>query len=184
MKEQITLKTQNELKIISNPLRMKILKSYYSYGKAATVKQMAVYMNLVPANIHYHVKKLVEIGVLELNHTDQINGIIAKYYLPVAKSIKIEDEDNSLSPDCINEKEVIVSYLFDTAKGEFIECLRAKSHEENIMKLSYSSIKMTRNKFEEFRVKLEEFIESYSDDDNDEAKEYLLINGIIESEKE
>lgn len=109
MKEFITLKTMKEIKIISHPMRMKILKQYYGFSKPATVKQIADHMHEVPANIHYHVKKLVEIGVLELDHTEVVNGIVAKYYLPTAQTIKIEDDESAFKPGSISEYDVLIS---------------------------------------------------------------------------
>lgn len=183
MKKSLTLKTMVEIKIISNPIRMKILRNYYAIGKPATVKQMAVHMGEVPANIHYHVKKLVEIKVLELHHTENINGITAKFYLPVAKSIKIEDENNTFTDGCINEKEIIVSNIFDEGKKEFVSALRnSKSDDEQGM-LFATKVVLSDDEYNKMLAYIHELVENNRVSENDDKKEYLLFAGLIESSK-
>lgn len=69
------------------------MKHYFRLNKPSTVKQIADEMGDVPAKVHYHVKKLEMAGILRLNHTKEINGIIAKYYEPTAKTYKIENQE-------------------------------------------------------------------------------------------
>lgn len=57
--------------------------------KPATVKQIADKLGEVPANIHYHVKKLEKSNIVSLDHTEEIRGIIAKYYKPTAERFEI-----------------------------------------------------------------------------------------------
>ncbi len=45
-------------------------------------------MGEVPAKVHYHVKKLESAGILKLQHTKEINGIVAKFYQPTVDHSK------------------------------------------------------------------------------------------------
>lgn len=184
MKDCITLKTMNEIKIISNPIRMRVLRNYYAIGKPATVKQMAVYMGEVPANIHYHVKKLLEINVLELDHTENVNGITAKFYKPSAKSIKIDDENNTISDGYINEKEIIVSNIFDDGKKEFIKSLKAHHNDDEKGTLFASSIELTEAEYQEVVAYITDLVENKGVTEDDTKKKYLFFTGIIESVEE
>lgn len=179
MKECITLKTMNEIKIISNPIRLKVLRNYYAYGKPATVKQMAVYMGEVPANIHYHVKKLVEIKILELHHTENVNGITAKFYIPTAKSIKIDDENNTIEGGYINEKEIIVSNVFDESKTEFLKSMRISSEDEKGTIVA-SKVRLTKKEYQE----VIDFISKLAAKKDGDDQEYLFFSGIIETADE
>lgn len=174
----------NEIKIISNPIRMRVLKNYYMIGKPATVKQMAIFMGEVPANIHYHVKKLLEIHVLELDHTESVNGITAKFYKPTAKSIKIDDENNTISDGYINEKEIIVSNIFDDGKKEFLKSLKAHRNDEEKGTLFASSIELTESEYEEIVTYITDLVENKRVTDDDTKKKYLFFTGIIESSEE
>lgn len=93
MEEIKELNTIEQIKAYSDPLRIKIIYELYNIGKPATVKQIADNLKLVPANVHYHVKKLEKAGILTLHHTEIINGIVAKYYEPAAKSFSINDKN-------------------------------------------------------------------------------------------
>jgi len=183
MKDCITLKTMHEIKIISNPIRMRVLRNYYAYGKPATVKQMAQYMDEVPANIHYHVKKLVEIGILALHHTESVNGITAKFYLPTAKSIKIEDENNTINDGYINEKEIIISNIFDESKQVFVQSMRASSDEEEQGTLVATRIQLSQNEYHDVLKYITDLVEKKREEETSDEKEYLFFAGIIETEE-
>lgn len=91
MKNVKILTTMEEIKSFSDPYRIIIMKQFFKMNKPATVKQVADEMGEVPAKVHYHVKKMVAAGLLRLNHTKEINGILAKYYEPSAKQFKIDN---------------------------------------------------------------------------------------------
>jgi predicted transcriptional regulator len=93
MKNVKVLTTLNEIKSFTDPYRIIIMKHYFRLNKPSTVKQIADEMGDVPAKVHYHVKKLETAGILRLNHTKEINGIVAKYYEPTARTYKIENQE-------------------------------------------------------------------------------------------
>jgi len=93
MKNVKILTTLEEIKSFTDPYRIIIMKHYFRLNKPSTVKQIADEMGDVPAKVHYHVKKLEAAGILRLNYTKEINGIVAKYYEPTAKTFKIENKE-------------------------------------------------------------------------------------------
>ncbi len=74
------LQTEEEIKIFADPYRNRIVKAFSESPVPLTVTQVADIMEEVPANVHYHLKKLLKINVLELDHIEIIKGINAKYY--------------------------------------------------------------------------------------------------------
>ncbi len=91
MEESVkTLSADKEIKILSDPYRVRIMNIYNGSSKPLTVKEVAVAMKEEPAKVHYHVKKLLSIDVLELDHMETINGIRAKYYRLAKKSARFE----------------------------------------------------------------------------------------------
>lgn len=180
MKKMITLKNPKEIKIISNPIRMKVLKNYYTYGQPATVKQMAVHMNEVPANIHYHVKKLLEIHVLELHHTETVNGILAKFYVPTAKTIKIDDETNPDKSAIISERELVLSHLFDDAKKDFVLQMSQQGDEDALM--VSTKLSLSQEQYFEFKNFIEKLTSESNGQDYQNKKDYLFFCSIVSGE--
>lgn len=88
-----TLSSIEQIKAYADPYRMKIISEFYELKKPATVKQIADKMDEVPAKIYYHVKKLEKAGILKLSHTEEINGIIAKYYELTAEDFSLSSKD-------------------------------------------------------------------------------------------
>lgn len=74
------LQTEEEIKIFADPYRNRIVKAFNESPVPLTVTKVAEIMGEVPANVHYHLKKLLKINVLELDHIKVIKGINAKYY--------------------------------------------------------------------------------------------------------
>lgn len=76
----LELNKDEQVKVVTDPYRSKILDVLSEKKEPMTVKMIADELGEVPAKIHYHVKKLIAIDVLELARTEAINGIIAKFY--------------------------------------------------------------------------------------------------------
>jgi len=91
------LTTIDEIKAVNDPYRAEILGTFNRIGEPATVKQVADKMGEVPAKVHYHVKKLQKVGILELVRTQEINGIVAKFYSPVADAFQIKAKNMNQS---------------------------------------------------------------------------------------
>lgn len=91
MEKSMRLTTPEEIKVFSNPFRMKILSLYDMDYISLTVKQMSDRLGEVPSKVHYHVKELERIGVMKIVETKEKSGIIEKYYLPTAEQFYIDN---------------------------------------------------------------------------------------------
>ena len=109
--------TIEEVKTIFDPYRLKILKTLHGDNTEKTVKQMAVELGEAPNKVHYHVKKLLDFGALELIRTENINGIIAKYYSTAYDGFIIGNEGNS--EEVINVKGHVLSDALDEVVTKF-----------------------------------------------------------------
>lgn len=85
------LTSPNEVRIFSNPFRMKILSLFQFDIIPLTVKQMADKLGEVPSKVHYHVKELEKISVLEIVETREKSGIVEKYYFPTAENFLVDN---------------------------------------------------------------------------------------------
>lgn len=126
------LTTIEEIKAFSDPYRTEILGTFNRLGEPATVKQIADKMGEVPAKVHYHVKKLEKVGILELVRTEEINGIVAKFYSPVADAFHIKAKsDSQVSFDTFKtEIEKTIHNTYEMSKEVVIKEIRKASAED------------------------------------------------------
>lgn len=65
-------------KLLESALRIKILNVLAT--EAHTSKQVADLLGKTPGNVHYHIQKLYDGGLLDLVNTQAVGGVIEKYY--------------------------------------------------------------------------------------------------------
>ncbi|NLV59073.1 MAG: ArsR family transcriptional regulator [Clostridiales bacterium] len=87
--DSIVLSGKRELDIFVNPQRQNLLRCMKIAGIPMTPKQLADRMGISPSSVQHHIKKLMELGLVELSHTQLIHGITASYYRASSKSISI-----------------------------------------------------------------------------------------------
>lgn len=84
MKEVHILNTLEEINIVSDPIRLKIIMTLGTSPKNA--QDLSDALGVSRSKIHYHLKILEQNGIIEVVDTELINGITQKYFLPVAKA--------------------------------------------------------------------------------------------------
>lgn len=84
MKEVHILNTLEEVNIVSDPIRLKIIMTLGTSPK--TAQDISHALGVSRSKIHYHLKILEQNGIIEVVDTELINGITQKYFLPVAKA--------------------------------------------------------------------------------------------------
>ncbi|WNS42992.1 winged helix-turn-helix domain-containing protein [Paenibacillus sp. MMS20-IR301] len=80
--------TPEQDKLLESALRIKIMHTLS--GEPLTSKQVAERLNKTPGNIHYHIIKLYEGGLLELVRTEAAGGIMQKFYRSKGTMFKSE----------------------------------------------------------------------------------------------
>lgn len=122
-KNMIVLKTDKELKILMSPVRQKIIKIMGKEGKPVTPKHIADKLEISPSSVQHHIKKLEEIGIIEFDHTELINGITARYIRLSEKPVSIGQD---LNDDLSAERDVLAKSILSKTYNEFIELLNKK----------------------------------------------------------
>lgn len=191
MDEKVRLiRTEKEIKIFSDPYRLKIIKTYQRNNKPMTVKNVADEMGEVPANVHYHVKKLLSINILELDHIEVVNGINAKYYKLVDDGFRIDFSkvNNTVEYEkSLSHVESIMENILDEFKSNFRQLVidnkdkDDKDKSVNGMFLS-PSIYLSSEDSEEFAKEINNLVERYSTSDETKT-EYSMIFGISKNSK-
>lgn len=83
------LESVEQLRAISDELRIRILDTLAH--QRMTVTQLGERFGLAPARVHYHVRELERVGLVELVETRENRGILEKYYRSVAKGTSVPD---------------------------------------------------------------------------------------------
>lgn len=73
--------TPEQSKLLESSLRIKILHALREEPR--TAKQAADMLGQSPGNVHYHIRKLYDGGLLELSKTQAVGGVVEKYYRSV-----------------------------------------------------------------------------------------------------
>ncbi|MFB5761646.1 ArsR/SmtB family transcription factor [Paenibacillus medicaginis] len=69
---------EQQKKLLQSALRITIMHALGNEPK--TAKQVADQLHKTPGNVHYHIQRLYEAGLLELADTRTQAGIVEKYY--------------------------------------------------------------------------------------------------------
>ena len=188
------LSTPDEIKAYSDPYRIEIITTMNEIGEPATVKQIADRMGEVPAKVHYHIKKLEKFHILELVKTKEINGIIAKYYEPVAHTFQIQSRGwSQASLDILKtETEKVVHTIFERSKKIFLDKVRRtdlkdKNYNEDELQqnigsvLSDTDLYLTDAEAKEFNKYLRELKERHEEiKDREDRKKYNFFYSFTE----
>jgi len=103
--KKIALTTKEQLDIYMSPTRQKLLRLLSLEGMPMTPKQLADRLEISASGVQHHIKKLLQLGVVELDHTETINGIHASFYKPAQATVSIGlSESDQLS----GQKDVLV----------------------------------------------------------------------------
>lgn len=96
--KKITITTREDLNIYMSPVRQQLLRELSIAKVPMTPKELSVRLNISASSVQHHIKKLMSLGLIELDHTDIINGIRASYYKQAQIMVQIGlDKSDDLS---------------------------------------------------------------------------------------
>ncbi|MDO3411699.1 helix-turn-helix domain-containing protein [Saccharibacillus sp. CPCC 101409] len=158
-KDNKTLNSLEEIKIYSDPYRLKIMKTFLDFGRTATVKEVADRLGEVPAKVYYHVKKLESIGLLWIDHTEVVNGIVAKYYRSFEGEIEIRSAE--IEPELrgvyMSNVRRLVAEQFDETREAFLK----QTDTNNPTRLVQNVLHMSKEEEKELFGRIRELLEPY-----------------------
>ena len=180
----IKLTTQKELKIYMSPQRQKIMRNMHIKGEPMTPKAIADILGVAPSSAQFHIKKLESLGVVELDHTESINGITAKFYKLVDAEVHIgTDPTDGLD----GERKALLQNLTNDALNSLLKVIACKKKDcPEIINGEFLNgiLNLTREDADKLMHMIREFIDSHETKTEDTSPwEYTLIlynAGIIE----
>lgn len=85
----IRLVTREELNIYMSPVRQELLRALRLGDGPMTPKALADKIKVSPSSVQHHLKKLLSLGVVEVDHQELINGITATYYRETLATVQV-----------------------------------------------------------------------------------------------
>lgn len=180
-KNIIVLKTDKELKILMSPIRQKIIRLMSREGRPVTAKNIADKLNISPSSAQHHIKQLQEVGIIEFDHYEIINGITARYLKLSEKTISIGQDVND---DLSSERDVLARSILSKTYSEYRKLLSSKRKElteewnkENKMADQMSGVvHLTQEKANELFDIIDDFIGKHAKaSDDTHPFEYVFI---------
>lgn len=172
------LETYEQLKVISDPLRTKML--IHLVEQPHTGQMLAQELNLSRAKVLYHLRELEKYGIIQLVRKEERGGNILKFYQAVARGFIPADH---LLTYVESKEATRQSYLevIDRAKtrvltapDESFELHSSNVEEWNNLSLQ-TEFTVSQKKFVEFTQKYRELLETLKEEDDDPNKQHYYL---------
>ena len=156
-KKATRLENIKQIRVLSDPYRQEILSHLGLLRIPSTAKEIAQSMGEPPSKINYHIKVLENYNFVDIDHTENINGIIAKYY-----KVAVKNYDFSGKESRTKEKDAaivnMINNMYDNAKQNYIskvvKTVEANSKKEEAQLLS-GKLYLNKEDIEEINLLLE-----------------------------
>ena len=156
-KELRVLEDIKEIRAFNDPYRQEILRQMFLLDKPSTSKEIAEAMNEPPSKVNYHLKVLESFNFVKIDHTKNINGIIAKFYVCEDNEFQIKLSKNRGNKVYENETLNMLAAMYDDSKNNYIKKLNKVMKDESVAEdteLGYLiSTKMYLNEEEKKQLK-------------------------------
>ncbi len=176
----VRLESETQLRIDMLPLRQKILRTLHILGTPATAKRIADMLSLSPSSARHHLLRLREIGLVEHDHFEMVNGIRAEYLRPADVTVYIGTNTiDALSED----REALTAAMLAGVGQRFQEAL-ADQRERGIVDPSVfcgdflgGIAHLSQEDAQKFYWMVRDFLDTHATprSDSDTAWEFALI---------
>lgn len=170
MLQTYQIENLEQVKAIADPLRIQIL--WETFDEAKTGKMIGDILNMAASKIHYHLRELEKNGLVVVEKTEEKNGIVQKFYRPIARRLYVKS--GLISPEVTGDfhSAVLESYFLPVKKvTEHLETIDVSVMKGSTiaeadfrkMRLSEEQTKQLNEKLDELQEMLDEFEETQTD---------------------
>ena len=162
MIKEITLTTREQIDIYMNPQRQRILKVMDIFAIPVTSKQISLKLGISSSAVTHHLKKLEELGVVELNHTEMVHGIQAKYYVHIPVNVNFGSDRHD---DLEIERGVLSDYLINETWKDFKQYLSLLKNTDTSCQIGDTScgiVYLTNEDVMELKSIIQEFYKNHA----------------------
>jgi DNA-binding transcriptional ArsR family regulator len=172
--EAYTLTDLDQMKVLSDPLRIRILEAFC---EERTTKQVANLLGEKATKLYHHVEALERVGLVALSRTRQNRGTLEKYYLAVARTFRADSRLFQPKETAGSEKSATIrqmlSTIFDTTAAELASLVdRGDDAVESLDEagiVSFLDIRASKAQLQAIRRKLQEIVEPLAADAGSDA---------------
>ena len=121
MKPIMTITDPEAVKVAVDDTRRKIL--YLLRAKEMTVSKIAEELNLTPQTVYHHIRKLCDVGMVEVAKEVRVDHLIESYYRATAEVFHFTVGRSSNSKETVIEKmksALEALYFFDVNSGALL----------------------------------------------------------------
>jgi DNA-binding transcriptional ArsR family regulator len=160
MLESYEIHTVEQLRAVADVLRIQIIEALIE--QPMTVTQVGELLGIAPAKIHYHVRELEKVGLLQLVETREKGGILEKYYQPIARDFSVA-YGLFLSASSDDSLAATGAYI-DEVKLGFQRAMRAsleRKDEQPFLMLGSGRLYVTKEEHKEIEKKIVDLFKAY-----------------------
>jgi DNA-binding transcriptional ArsR family regulator len=151
----LVLETTEQIKCFTDPLRIRVLRILRE--RAATNQQIADELGEPHAKVLYHVRFLLEVGLVKLVEQRITGGNVEKYYRAVARVFELRPAQQDTETDI-----ALIHSLVDTLRDDLISS--AVVHEAIPMHIHQSRAWLTPERAAVFHERLIALVSEYFSD--------------------
>jgi DNA-binding transcriptional ArsR family regulator len=165
MEKLYSLKTLEELKALSDPLRLRLIEAFSN--QPMTTRQVARLLDEKPTRLYHHVEALEKLGLLKLVETRQNRGTMEHYYQAIAGEFTVDAELLNLqdhSKEAAQAVEDLLTTVLEASLAELRRSMRAglimdkKKHNRWI---STSRLAITQEEADKLQVQMRELVHPF-----------------------
>jgi DNA-binding transcriptional ArsR family regulator len=183
LKEEIIITDPETLKVIGDPLRLQIMKTFKN---PRTVKEISEILDIAQTKLYYHVNMLKKHNLIEVVETNVVSGIIEKKYRVTAARYGVKDTLLSTVDDPESHIDSLLNAIFDSDKDEIRKSIRADLMDLNDQSdatrgvLVHTSLNLTNEQVKEFMEKISAVMKEYNEqaDENDDMTPDATVYGL------
>ena len=165
-KRTLDITTRKQLDIYMNPQRQRLLHEMQVLARPATCKQLADVMGISASSVTHHMKKLESLGLVEVDHTEVVRGITARYWRAVPTDVALRASEQG---DLQEEKMLLVDYLSQQVMaGLHAYTASGAVEREKKLGLAHGDLRsgvmyLTEDEAREFQRLVSEFVEKHDE---------------------
>jgi DNA-binding transcriptional ArsR family regulator len=172
------------LRLISDPVRQRILGLLCRKAMSAT--ELKNEIADAPSNLHYHVDRLREAGLIQLERTEPRRGATEKYYRAVARAYTLAPELAALVPADRTVDEDVLSVVRSLLENNYMALTRSLQRgllgdgEGSVAPvITGCTIRTSRQQMEALRQALIDWLKDCQESEDPEGDVELALLGIV-----
>ena len=130
-----TINQIDHFKVLGDERRVKILR--HLMAEPATLSQLGDKLDIHPAKVRYHLKRLEEAGLVTLTATNVVRGFVEKYYQASARAYHVS---MAILPQPEQSSVLMITGSHDLALDLLAQSLRQQLSDSNVYTLPVGSM--------------------------------------------